>query len=101
MSRLVSGGDASLGKLPAPWVWRFAMSQAFRLVRGSLVRKFVHRACVPRQRLSTVQLGAVAHGLRSDRQGLGNAAREVALAATPLNLLRANQKEDGRREPRT
>ena len=35
-----------------------------------------------------------------DRQGLGNAAREVTLA-TPLNLLRAKQKEDGRREPRT
>ena len=58
-----------------------------------------------RKRDVAVLADCVTHGRweggRCPPRGLGNAAGEVALAATPLNLLRAKQKEDGRREPRT
>jgi hypothetical protein len=42
MSHLVSGKDASLGKRPASWLWRFISSHTFRPVRSSLVHKSVH-----------------------------------------------------------
>ena len=46
MSHPVSGGDASLAKHPASWVWRLALSQAFRSARMSLVHKSVHETVV-------------------------------------------------------
>jgi hypothetical protein len=46
VSHPVSGGDASLAKHPASWVWRLALSQAFRPVRMSLVHKSVHETVV-------------------------------------------------------
>jgi len=44
--RGVSGGDTGLGKDSASWVWRLALSQAFRPARMSLVHKSVRMAVV-------------------------------------------------------